>query len=161
MSSSAALCLAIVLCIHGPDLDKQDACVEAQRLEHVVLGTPCGLLDQMAMMYSEENYCTLINFSSFETEHIPYPSEWRFKLIDSGIHRTLNSKDYRQTASEETKQFHVASENKRVQQSLSVPTVEFGKLLNETHASLSRIGVSTPEIDAQVEGGQHRSLQIY
>tara|TARA_Y100000766_G_scaffold245633_1_gene225636 strand:- start:2311 stop:3144 length:834 start_codon:yes stop_codon:yes gene_type:complete len=151
MSSSAALCLAIVLCIHGPDLDKQDACVEAQRLEHVVLGTPCGLLDQMAMMYSEKNYCTLINFSSFETENIPYPSEWRFKLIDSGIHRTLNSKDYRQTASEETKQLHVASENKRVKQSLSVPTVEFGKLLNETHASLSRIGVSTPEIDAQVE----------
>ena len=53
MSSSAALCLGVVLCVHGDSLDRQDACKEAQRLEHVVLGTPCGLLDQMAMMHSQ------------------------------------------------------------------------------------------------------------
>ena len=53
MSSSAALCLAVVLVVNG-DMDAQEACKEAQRIEHEVLKTPCGLLDQMAMMYAKE-----------------------------------------------------------------------------------------------------------
>lgn len=64
MSSSAALCLSIVLCIHGDMIDKQAACLEAQRLEQTVLGTPCGLLDQMTMMHSSKDHCTLIAFST-------------------------------------------------------------------------------------------------
>ena len=67
MSSSAALCLSIVLCVHGGSIDKQAACEEAQRLEHVVLGTPCGLLDQMTMMHSLEGECVLIDFSTKTT----------------------------------------------------------------------------------------------
>ena len=42
MSSSAALCLAIVLCIHK-DIDPFEACLEAQRIEHAVLKTECRL----------------------------------------------------------------------------------------------------------------------
>ena len=151
MSSSAALCLAVVLCVHGKDINKQDACIEAQRLEHVVLGTPCGLLDQMAMMYSEENHCTLIDFSTMETTSIPYPQDWKFKLIDSGIHRTLNTQDYRQTASDENKQAHVEAENNRVRQSIQSTNVALGTMLNETHESLKRIGVSTDEMDVLVQ----------
>ena len=67
MSSSAALCLSIVLCVHGGSIDKQAACEEAQRLEHVVLGTPCGLLDQMTMMHALEGKCVLIDFSTKTT----------------------------------------------------------------------------------------------
>lgn len=151
MSSSAALCLAVVLCVHGKDINKQDACIEAQRLEHVVLGTPCGLLDQMAMMYSEENHYTLIDFSTMETSNISYPSEWKFKLIDSGIHRTLNNQDYRQTATDDIKQAHVVSENNRVRRSINATNVALGTMLNETHESLKRIGVSTNEMDHLVQ----------
>ena len=61
MSSSAALCLAVVLCVNG-SMSSQDACLEAQRIEHEVLNTPCGLLDQMAMMYAKEKYANLIDF---------------------------------------------------------------------------------------------------
>ena len=39
MSSSAALCLAVVLCAQG-EIDRLEACEEAQRIEHEVLGTP-------------------------------------------------------------------------------------------------------------------------
>ena len=90
MSSSAALCLSIVLCVHGASINKQAACEEAQRLEHVVLGTPCGLLDQMTMMHSLEGECVLIDFSTKTTATMSIPSEWTFKLVDSGIHRSLN-----------------------------------------------------------------------
>jgi galactokinase len=44
MSSSAALCLAVTLCANG-SMGPLEACKEAQRLEHEILMTPCGLLD--------------------------------------------------------------------------------------------------------------------
>ena len=150
MSSSAALCLSIVLCVHGSSIDKQEACEEAQRLEHIVLGTPCGLLDQMTMMHSLEGECVLIDFSTKTTTTMPLPSDWTFKLVDSGIHRTLNSKDYRTTSTEETKRSHVESENRRVEEAMNSDSEALGKLLNETHESLKTIGVSTPEVDALV-----------
>lgn len=150
MSSSAALCLSIVLCVHGRSIDKQAACEEAQRLEHVVLGTPCGLLDQMTMMHSQKGRCVLIDFSTTTTTTITRPPDWNFKLVDSGIHRTLNSKDYRTTSTEETKHLHVESENRRVKQAMNSDRETLGQLLNETHESLKKIGVSTPEVDALV-----------
>ena len=150
MSSSAALCLSIVLCVHGGSIDKQAACEEAQRLEHVVLGTPCGLLDQMTMMHSLEGECVLVDFSTKTTTTMPLPSDWTFKLVDSGIHRTLNSKDYRTTSTEEMKRSHVESEKRRVEEAMNSESEALGKLLNETHESLKTIGVSTPEVDALI-----------
>ena len=154
MSSSAALCLAIALCVHGPTIKSQEACLEAQRLEHTVLGTPCGLLDQMTMMHSQENHCTLIDFTSLTTSSIPYPSTWMFKLIDSGIHRMLNTQDYRDTTTQEVKQQHVENENARVHQAMKASKEQLGQLLNESHASLRSIGVSTPEVDQLVHAIQ-------
>ena len=156
MSSSAALCLGIVLCVHGDSLDRQDACKEAQRLEHVVLGTPCGLLDQMTMMHSVEECCTLIDFTNLETSTIPYPNTWKFKLVDSGIQRSLNSEDYRQTTSEMKKKLHVSEENARVHQALNSTNEQLGELLNQTHESLGMIGVSTPEVDSIVKSLQSK-----
>ena len=154
MSSSAALCLSIVLCVHGTGIERQAACEEAQRLEHVVLGTPCGLLDQMTMMHAIEGECVLIDFSTKTTTTMPLPSDWTFKLADSGIHRTLNSKDYRTTSTEETKRSHVKSENRRVEEAMNSDSEALGKLINETHESLKSIGVSTPEVDVLVESLQ-------
>lgn len=150
MSSSAALCLSVVLCVHGKSIDKQEACIEAQRLEQVVLGTPCGLLDQMTMMHSLENHCVLIDFSTMETSVIPLPTDWKFKLFDSGVHRTLNSQRYRNSSNEHSKTQHVESENTRVLKAMKATKKELGNLLNETHTSLREIGVSTPEVDALV-----------
>ena len=154
MSSSAALCLGIVLCVHGNNISKQAACEEAQRLEHVVLGTPCGLLDQMTMMHSLEGHCLLIEFSTKTTKTMSIPADWTFKLVDSGIHRALNSENYQETSTEETKRRHVESENRRVQDAMNSDSAILGMFLNETHESLKTIGVSTPEVDALVESLQ-------
>lgn len=154
MSSSAALCLGIVLCVHGNNISKQAACEEAQRLEHVVLGTPCGLLDQMTMMHSLEGHCLLIEFSTKTTKTMSIPADWTFKLVDSGIHRALNSENYQETSTEETKRRHVESENRRVQDAMNSDSAMLGMFLNETHESLKTIGVSTPEVDALVESLQ-------
>ena len=156
MSSSAALCLSIVLCIHGEMIDKQAACLEAQRLEQTVLGTPCGLLDQMTMMHSSKDHCTLINFSNFETKSIPFPESWMFKIVDSGIHRTLRDTDYRHHDSGEVQSNHVRNENFRVEKAISCSSEKLGVLMNESHDSLVMLGVSTDEVDAQVQSLQNQ-----
>jgi galactokinase len=154
MSSSAALCLAIVLCVNK-DIDAFQACREAQRIEHVVLGTKCGLLDQMAMMFSKPNHAVLINFTDYTTTQHPLSESHVFKLIDSGIHRTLGEVDYRTSADEQTKRIHVGEENERVIKSIEASAVELGLLLNASHESLRTIGVSLEEVDEQVTALQN------
>lgn len=154
MSSSAALCLAIVLCVNK-DIDAFQACREAQRIEHVVLGTKCGLLDQMAMMYSKPNHAVLIDFTNHTTKLYLLSESHVFKLIDSGIHRRLGEVDYRTSADEQTKNIHVGEENERVMNAIEASSVELGLLLNASHESLRTIGVSLEELDQQVTALQN------
>jgi len=146
MSSSAALCLAIVLAVND-SIDRLKACKEAQRIEHEILKTPCGLLDQMAMMFGELNHASLIDFSQLLVKPISMPKDWKFKLVDSGINRNLSETKYDQTNQEN----YVQQENERVKKSLTASASELGKLLNQSHEYLTMIGVSTPEVDTLVE----------
>ncbi|MBT04744.1 MAG: hypothetical protein CMA92_03110 [Euryarchaeota archaeon] len=146
MSSSAALCLAIVLAVND-SIDELSACKEAQRIEHEILKTPCGLLDQMAMIYGKLNHASLIDFSQLSVKSIPMPKDWKFKLVDSGINRKLSETEYDQSNQEN----FVQQENERVKKALTASPKELGKLLNRTHEYLTMIGVSTPEVDTLVE----------
>jgi len=152
MSSSAALCLAVVLCARG-DIEPLDACKEAQQIEHSILKNPCGLLDQMAMMFAKEGFSTLINFSDNTVDYIAIPEDWVFKLVDSNVHRTLASTPYHKE--NDVRDAHVIEENNRVTNALSASAEELGNLLNQSHCSLQKLGVSLATIDAQVE-----SLQV-
>lgn len=149
MSSSAALCLAVVLCIND-SLEPFEACLEAQRIEHQVLKTPCGLLDQMAMMFAKEGCASLIDFSNQSTQSVVLPPEWVFKLVDSGIHRNLSQTSYRDSVDNATQIAHVETENQRVKSALGATARELGLLLNQSHASLQELGVSLAQMDEQV-----------
>jgi galactokinase len=149
MSSSAALCLAVVLCVNG-SIKPSEACLEAQRIEHQVLKTPCGLLDQMAMMFAKEGCATLIDFSNLSTQSVLLPVEWIFKLVDSGIHRKLSETSYRSHIGDAIQVAHVETENQRVKSALGASAQELGSLLNQSHASLQKLGVSLTQIDEQV-----------
>ena len=146
MSSSAALCLAIVLCAQGSQ-DALAACKEAQRIEHQVLKTPCGLLDKMAMMMSAKGHAVLIDFSTMDHKPFLIPNDWMFKLVDSGIRRQLSETEFGASSDPHMLSQHVTQENLRVRQALDASSFELGTLLNASHASLQSIGVSTPEID--------------
>jgi galactokinase len=151
MSSSAALCLAIVLGKYG-NIDRLDACKKAQTLEHEVLNTPCGLLDQMAIMYAKRQYYTMIDFSTMAVECLDLPTNWIFKLVDSKIHRNLSEMNY--SSNNDFLKQHVVTENQRVIQAIGAKPETLGKLLNQSHNSLKLLGVSTPEVDALVENLQ-------
>lgn len=148
MSSSAALCIAIVVGVE-PNQDKMVICQKAQQLEHDILGTPCGLLDQIAIVYAKGNSATKINFANLSVEHIPLPKSWIFKLVDSGIHRQLSEVNYQADITH--LKSHVDEENKRVMEAINSDAANLGRLLNDSHESLSKLGVSLPEIDALVK----------
>ncbi len=144
MSSSAALCVAIVVGVN-PNQNKLAICQKAQQLEHDILATPCGLLDQMAIVYAKQNHATMIDFSNLSVDYVGLPSSWIFKLVDSGLDRNLSEVHY-QTNSKFQK-LHVARENQRVIEALDSTSTELGRLLNESHESLRKLGVSLPAID--------------
>ena len=151
MSSSAALCLAIVLGKYG-NIDPLEACKKAQSLEHEVLKTPCGLLDQMAIMFAKSQQCSMIDFSTMEVEYIDLPKNWMFKLVDSNIDRKLSEKNY--NSNNHYLKQHVDTENRRVKQAIGAKPETLGKLLNQSHNSLKQLGVSIPEVDRLVENLQ-------
>ena len=148
MSSSAALCVALVVGLN-PERDKMAICRAAQQLEHDILGTPCGLLDQIAIVYGKVNHATKINFANLSVEHIPLPKSWIFKLVDSGIHRQLSGVNYQADITHLNS--HVDEENKRVMEAINSDAANLGRLLNDSHESLRKLGVSLPEIDALVK----------
>jgi galactokinase len=150
MSSSAALCLAVVLCAQG-EMKPMRACLEAQRIEHKILNTPCGLLDQMAMMFSEKDRACLIDFSSPSVKTVELPKDWLFKLIDSGVRRELSATSFGSSRSDAELQKHAHDENQRVLEALHAKPPQLGRLLNASHQGLVALGVSHPKVDAHVE----------
>ena len=151
MSSSAALCVAVVVGMM-PDIDKMEICLHAQRLEHEILGTKCGLLDQMAMVFGRKNHASLINFADLSVDYIAMPKSWRFKLVDSGIHRKLSDIDYQ--SNDDYRLEHLVTENQRVTDALGSDAEHLGVLLNQSHRSLMKLGVSLPEVDEMVKNLQ-------
>ena len=151
LSSSAALCVAIVMCSQN-NTDPMEISLEAQRIENQVLRSNCGLMDQISITHSKEGIATLLDFSRMSIEEFRMPEDWRFKLVDTGIRRSLSETKY---SSPEikigTRRIHAKEESSRVMAALNSDARALGTILNESHASISdNIRASTPEIDSTV-----------
>ena len=152
MSSSAALCVAVAMCCQRADSDMAVS-LEAQRIEHEVLGSDCGLLDQIAITHSSRGFATLIDFGDMSTTAFRIPSDWLLKLIDTGIRRELSRTTYNSSEiSTETREMHSLLESERVREAMNSDVNRLGTLLNQSHASSrDNIRASTPEIDSIVK----------
>ena len=152
MSSSAALCVAVAMCSGNFD-GEMDISLEAQRIEHEVLDSHCGLLDQIAITHSTKGYATLIDFDCMSVSDFRVPSDWLFKLVDTGIRRNLRETDYNSSeVCKETRVMHTLLESERVREALHCDVNRLGKLLNQSHASIrDNIRASTPAIDSLVK----------
>ncbi len=156
LSSSAALCVAIAMCSLGPR-NKMEIATQAQRIEHEILKTKCGLLDQIAITHSQSGSASMIDFKKMEVKNFPIPDDWIFKLVDTGIRRSLRKTEYNvPNSTEETRKKHCQNESLRVSEALSCDATQLGKLLNLSHSSISeKIRTSTPEVDLIVKKVQH------
>ena len=152
LSSSAALCVAIVMCSRNKN-GPMEISLEAQRIENQVLRSNCGLMDQISITHSKEGLATLLDFSRMSIDRFRMPEDWRFKLVDTGIRRSLRETNYSTPEiSLETRRMHAEEESARVRNALSSDARELGSILNESHASISEnIRASTPEIDNMVK----------
>ena len=151
LSSSAALCVAIVMCSQN-NIDPMEISLEAQRIENQVLHSNCGLMDQISITHSKEGLATLLDFSRMSIEEFRMPDDWRFKLVDTGIRRSLSETNYNNSEIKiETRRIHAKEESARVRTALSSDAKALGTILNESHASIrDNIRASRPEIDNMV-----------
>ena len=152
LSSSAALCVAIVMCSQN-NIDPMEISLEAQRIENQVLRSNCGLMDQISITHSKEGLATLLDFSRMSIEGFRMPDDWRFKLVDTGIRRSLSETNYSSSEIKiETRRIHAKEESARVRAALSSDARALGVNINQSHASISdNIRASTSEIDNMVK----------
>ena len=110
-------------------------------------------MDQISITHSKEGIATLLDFSRMSIEGFRMPDDWRFKLVDTGIRRSLSETNYSSSEVKiETRRIHAREESARVRAALSSDARALGTILNESHASISdNIRASTPEIDNMVK----------
>ena len=100
-----------------------------------------------------------LDFSKMSVEAFRMPDDWRFKLVDTGIRRSLSDTNYSDPVTTiAARRQHAKEESDRVRAALSSDSRELGAILNESHQSISQnICASTPEIDTLVKELQSTS----
>lgn len=78
LSSSAAITCAVTLAMNdvsGWNLDRQELAHLAQRVEHEVIGIPCGIMDQTASLQCIEGHLLMLDTRSLEIAQVPWIGE--------------------------------------------------------------------------------------
>lgn len=164
------------------DLDDVRIAQLGQQAEIQYAGVSCGILDQMASSLADTDHMLFLDTRTLERKILPFPAGAEIVVIDSGVARSLASSGYNQRRAEceeAARQLgvkalrdisnpqqaealpepicrrarHVITEDNRVLKALSgVSAVEFGELMNASHASLrDDYEVSVPALDLLVE----------
>jgi galactokinase len=98
MSSSAALENAIVYGLNELfqlNLTKKEMIFISQKAEHNYVGVKCGIMDQFASMFGQENHFLLLDCRTLE--YTPYPialQDYELVLINSNVQHNLSDSTY-------------------------------------------------------------------
>jgi galactokinase len=89
LSSSAALSAALTLALLSLE-DREMGGLELARLcsrvENEWVGSPTGLLDQLAVLFAREGQALRIDFQTLELSHVPLDlGDWTLATLDSGM----------------------------------------------------------------------------
>lgn len=112
LSSSASLTTALAYAyneIYNLDISKLDLAKIAQKVEHDYVGTKCGLMDQMACVFSQQNSATMIDCQNNTPTNIPFELDNLTVLIcDTNIKHNLADSAYndRRAVCENIAKFH-------------------------------------------------------
>ncbi|MGQ4002713.1 galactokinase [Francisellaceae bacterium CB299] len=98
LSSSASLATALAFAYNDLlelNLNNIDLATIAQQVEHKYIGTNCGLLDQMACIFSKENMATMIDCDTYEYKNIPLNlGDVTLLIADTNIKHNLAESAY-------------------------------------------------------------------
>ena len=98
VSSSAALEAAVMEALTAADgltVPPRDRSLLCQRVENLVVGAPCGIMDQMATVFGESGQLMALLCQPAEFKgSIPLPPQLAVWGIDSGIRHAVTGADY-------------------------------------------------------------------
>lgn len=98
VSSSAALEVAAmrVLCAHfGIGVNGRDLALLCQMAENLVVGAPCGVMDQMTATFGERGKLVALLCQPAEVQgNVPIPDNVGLWAVDSGIRHAISGADY-------------------------------------------------------------------
>ena len=98
VSSSAAVEIASMQALaeaHGVLLTGRELALLCQKVENLVVGAPCGVMDQMASALGESGWLLALKCQPAEVEGaVPLPPHLRFWGVDSGIRHSVGGSDY-------------------------------------------------------------------
>ncbi|MEZ6195184.1 MAG: hypothetical protein R3F20_05570 [Planctomycetota bacterium] len=77
-----------------PHPPHRDAAILARDAEEAALGTPCGLLDQLAIRGAKPGRAALVDCGSGARREIPLPPDLAILVVDSGEERHLAATGY-------------------------------------------------------------------
>ena len=98
VSSSAALEIAAMAAVckaFGIKIDAFESAALCQKVENIIVGAPCGIMDQMTSVFGKKNQLmTLLCQPAQLQPFIRIPDEIAFWGIDSGIRHSVSGSDY-------------------------------------------------------------------
>ena len=79
----------------GISIEGRDKALLCQKVENLVVGAPCGVMDQMTSVFGERDRLLLLLCQPAELKRmITVPRQLRFWGIDSGIRHSVSGADY-------------------------------------------------------------------
>src|SRR5687768_210262 len=98
VSSSAALEVAVMTAVTKAfdlAIEGRDTALLCQKVENLVVGAPCGVMDQMTAVFGERDRLLLLLCQPAEIKRmIKLPARLRLWGIDSGIRHSVGGSDY-------------------------------------------------------------------
>lgn len=98
VSSSAALEVAIMQAVCGAfgiEIDTREKAILCQKVENLVVGAACGVMDQMSVMFGQENKLFSLLCQPAEIQGwVEIPEDIEFWGIDSGVRHAVVGADY-------------------------------------------------------------------
>ena len=98
VSSSAALEVAVMKAVtvaHGVEVESRELAVLCQKVENLIAGAPCGIMDQMTSACGEQNrLLELLCQPDILKGTLQIPDELDLWGIDSGVRHSVSGSDY-------------------------------------------------------------------
>ncbi len=98
LSSSAAVECGLALALNEIfhfHLSKLDLVKLSQKAENEFVGVQCGIMDQFANTFGEENHVILLDCKSLDYQLFPLQlDDYQLVLLDTGVHHSLASSEY-------------------------------------------------------------------
>lgn len=98
VASSAAIEVAAIFALAAAgnlDLEGREAALLCQKVENLVVGAPCGVMDQMtAACGTAGHLLELLCQPASTLGHLPLPAELLISGIDSGVRHAITGADY-------------------------------------------------------------------